>query len=262
MPPARPAEPQARTTLEFDILPQPDQTSCGPTCLHGLYRYFGEDLPLNSVIGDVFQWHRGGGTLAVFLGCHALERGYRARIYTFNLEVFDPTWFASKDVDLSAKLKAQMRVKRKHRLLRASEGYRRYLGLGGEIRFRDLEPSLVRKYLKRGIPILTGLSATYLYSSARELPNTEYDDVRGTPAGHFVVLHGYDAEEREVRIADPYVPNPFAKGHHYSVRIERVIQSILLGILTYDANLLIIEPATGSKGSAAGAGPNGNPDRR
>ena len=32
-------------------------------------------------------------TLAVLLGCHALRRGYEATIYTFNLQVFDPTWF-------------------------------------------------------------------------------------------------------------------------------------------------------------------------
>ena len=82
------------TRLEFDILPQPDNMSCGPTCLHALYRYYGDELPLEAVIEQV-ESLEGGGTLAVLLACHALRRGYDATIYTYNLKVFDPTWFSS-----------------------------------------------------------------------------------------------------------------------------------------------------------------------
>ena len=42
-------------------------------------------------------------------------------------------------------------------------------------------------------------------------------------------------------MADPMLPNPVSKSHQYLVSINRLICSILLGILTYDANLLIIE---------------------
>ena len=34
----------------IDILPQPDDASCGPTCLHAVYRYFDDELPLDEVI--------------------------------------------------------------------------------------------------------------------------------------------------------------------------------------------------------------------
>ena len=102
---------------------------------------------------------------------------------------------------------------------------------------------MIRSYLDRGIPILAGLSSTYLYRSIREYGfEGEEDDVRGEPAGHFVVLCGYDRKTREVLVADPLYPNPFADNHTYAVSIDRVIASILLGILTYDGNLLIIEP--------------------
>ena len=43
-------------------------------------------------------------------------------------------------------------------------------------------------------------------------------------------------------IADPYEANPVASGKDYAVTMERLINSILLGVLTYDANLLIIRP--------------------
>ncbi|MFH1020165.1 MAG: hypothetical protein V1782_06075, partial [Pseudomonadota bacterium] len=69
------------------------------------------------------------------------------------------------------------------------------------------------------------------------------DDVRGNPSGHFVLLCGYNRPDRLVAIADPYMANPMATGQKYEVSIDRVICAILLGIVTYDANLLIIEPS-------------------
>ena len=74
----------------FDIQAQPDDVTCGPTCLHSLYQYYKDDIPLKDVIRDVKQL-KNGGTLAVMLGNHALNRGYKAIIYTYNLNVFDPT---------------------------------------------------------------------------------------------------------------------------------------------------------------------------
>lgn len=51
----------ASATLAIET--QPDTTTCGPTCLHAVYRHFGDQI--------------------------ALARGYRATIHTWNLEVFD-----------------------------------------------------------------------------------------------------------------------------------------------------------------------------
>jgi hypothetical protein len=34
-----------------------------------------------------------------------------------------------------------------------------------------------------------------------------------------------------------------APGQYYEIKIDRVIGAILLGVLTHDANLLVIEPA-------------------
>lgn len=254
-----------KTRLELEILPQPSLTTCGPTCLHAVYGYFEDTLDLETVIDEITSLD-GGGTLAVFLAIHALRRGYRATIYTYNLKVFDPTWFRP-GVDIRQKLEQQLLAKpHKQKLRKATKGYLEFLRLGGELRFEDLRPKLIRRFLNKGIPILTGLSATYLYQSARELPNCEDDDVAGEAAGHFVVLHGYDRESRLVRVADPLADNPVGEGHYYEVGIERVISSILLGILTYDSNLLIIRPrdAVAGDGDPADVDPgdNGTHDER
>jgi hypothetical protein len=230
------------TKLRVEILPQPDDFTCGPTCLHALYSYFGDEVPLEQVIAEVPVLEN-GGTLDVLLANHALTRGYSARIFTYNVQMFDPTWFNRKGVDLAERLRLQSEHKESERLRIATEAYLLFLQRRGELRFEELTTALVRKYLSREVPILTGLSATYLYGTAREYgPDGRPDDIRGKPAGHFVVLCGYDKETREVLVADPLQKNPLSGTNQYTVSIDRVISAILLGILTYDANLLIIEP--------------------
>jgi hypothetical protein len=229
--------------LPLEILPQPDDTACGPTCLHAVYRYYGDALPLESIMQEVTPL-ASGGTLAVHLARHSLERGYRVTIYTYNLDLFDLTWFDDGKVDLSERLRAQARAKRDPNLRAATEAYLNYLALGGRVRYEPLRFRLIREHLERGHPILTGLSATYLYGCAREVGEDvlEYDDVRGVPVGHFVVLCGCDRARREVLVADPTADNPRFASHLYTVAVDRLIAAILLGVLTYDANLLLIEP--------------------
>jgi hypothetical protein len=230
--------------LHLGIKSQPDDTTCGPTCLHAVYTYFGDKISLDKVIGQVKQL-KGGGTLAVLLGCHALRRGYRAKLYTYNLQVFDPTWFASGAPAIEERLTTQMKVKKNSKIRAASKAYLDFLRLGGRICFEDLTSSLIRGLLKRSIPILTGLSATFLYRTARETAlgkKLVYDDIRGEPTGHFVVLCGYNMQDRTALVADPLLPNPISNSPIYTVRLNRLICAIMLGILTYDANLLIITP--------------------
>lgn len=228
--------------IELEILPQPDDRTCGPTCLQAVYNYFGDNISLEEVIRDTARLEN-GGTLAVNLACHALQRGYNAAIYTYNLQFFDPTWFSMPDREFVDRLKKQAENKSGRRLKAATQSYLEYLSLGGKLKFEDLDGNLIRKYLKKGIPILTGLSSTYLYGESRELESDDqYDDVRGVPVGHFVVLSGYDQEKRSVEIADPFHTNPVSGKLHYRVDVSRLICSILLGVLTYDANLLIIQP--------------------
>lgn len=235
--------PAGRYAFDLEILTQPDDSTCGPTCLHAVYRYFKDPVALDDVIAEVPRL-ASGGTLAVNLANHALRRGYRALIVTYNLTVFDPSWFSGDRPDLAERLRAQAAAKEDARLSEATEAYLEFLRLGGELTMEDLSPGLLRRWLEQGVPILTGLSATFLYRCAREIGDEvlSLDDVRGVPTGHFVVLCGWDAEERKVRVADPYQDELRTYEHIYWLPVERVINAILLGVLTYDANLLVLDP--------------------
>ncbi|HRD68963.1 MAG TPA: C39 family peptidase [Legionella sp.] len=234
--------------IELIIQSQPDDETCGPTSLHAIYQYYGLDISLEDIIKNVDR-SLSGGTLTPMLGTHALRQGFQTTIYIYNLNVFDPSWFHNGEIDnafLMSKLEAQMNYKNDPYITKETLAYMDYLKLDGKIRFHSLNVDLLKKYFNLGIPILTALSATYLYRSPRELFTDEsksiYDDIRGTPCGHFVVLCGYDKKKRLVVIADPHATNPLFNDHYYKVSINRLINSIMLGVLTYDANLLIIEP--------------------
>lgn len=228
--------------LPVKILPQPDETTCGPTCLHAVYRYWGDNEALESVVQRTGRLEQ-GGTFAVFLACDAIRKGYQATIYTYNLNVFDPTWFSDRSTDIAERLQRQREVKMDYRLQQATTGYLEFLQLGGKLRLIDLSRRLIERLLRRKLPILTGLSSTYLYRVKREYgPDDLPDDVRGVPSGHFVIIAGYNHDTGKVLVADPYQLNPYGEPHEYWLSIERVLSAVLLGIVTHDANLLIIHP--------------------
>ncbi|MCS6832683.1 MAG: cysteine peptidase family C39 domain-containing protein, partial [Flammeovirgaceae bacterium] len=174
--------------LDIKILPQPDDVTCGPTSLHAVYQYYGYHIELSQLIEET-QTLENGGTLAVLLGIDAIRRGFKAKIYTYNLKVFDPTWADLSSEQLIEKLELQLKVKHKSsRFETASKAYSTFLKNGGKIVFEDLHSGILKRYFSRNIPILTGLSATYLYNSKREYNQGKksiYDDIKGYPMGHF-----------------------------------------------------------------------------
>ena len=234
--------------IDLTMQTQPNDETCGPTCLHAIYHHYGLDISLNNVIHGVARSHS-GGTLAPFIGKHALDLGFTTTIYINNLDIFDPSWFYHQGhakANLIQKLEAQMQHKHDKALIQSSQAYQDYIERGGTVKFRTINAQLLRTYFDKKLPILTGLSATYLYRCSRERYTPEgtgvYDDIRGTPCGHFVVLCGYDDLHRRVVVADPARENPLSHDHYYKVSINRLINAIMLGVLTYDANLLIIQP--------------------
>lgn len=137
----------------------------------------------------------------------------------------------------------QARVKKNRKLRWATKGYLRFLNAGGEIRFDELTPRLLQENFQAGKPIIAGLSSTYLYQSPRERNRDNIpDDVRGYPQGHFVVLYGIDKPRRNVFVADPLKENPFSPRGRYCISMDRFFASVFLGIVTYDANFLVISP--------------------
>lgn len=224
---------------------QPDDVTCGPTCLRKVYDFYGLRLDDREVLAGLHR-NDDGGTLAVYLGMAALERGFAARIYSYDLRIFDPTWAGLPPAALGEKVHARFPHLRDGKRLRAARAYLDFLERGGEIRFDELTPGLLRRIIDREHPVLAGLSATHLYGFARERQREDGvlvpDDVGGEPTGHFVVIVGYEHWGRRFSVRDPSEHVPLAADGRQVVDAQRLINAILLGDLTYDAVLLELWP--------------------
>lgn len=224
---------------------QPDDVTCGPTCLRKVYDFYGLQLGGDEVLGEIDR-NEDGGTLAVFLGISALRRGFRARIYSYDLQIFDPTWDRLDRDRLMEKIHARFPHLRDGKRLRAARAYLEFLEMGGEIAFQDLTPALLRRIIDREHPVLAGLSATYLYNFMRERQTADDDlvpdDVAGEPTGHFVVIVGYEHWGRRFSLRDPAEHVPVSPDGRQVVDGQRLINAILLGDITYDAVLLELWP--------------------
>jgi len=232
--------------LAVGRIQQPDEVTCGPTCLRKVYAFYGAEQSLEEVLGSL-ERNEDGGTLAVFLGMAAMKNGYRARIYTYDLQIFDPTWSDLPREALTQKIRARFPYLKDEKRHRAADAYMRFLEAGGDLAFDELTPALLKSIIDRGHPILAGLSATHLYRFPRERYDEELgahvdDDVRGEPTGHFVVISGYDQWGRRLVVLDPSEHVPVSANGRVVVDSERLINSILLGDVTYDAVLLEVWP--------------------
>jgi hypothetical protein len=240
-------EARAAHELPLQRFLQPDDVTCGPTCLRKVYSFYGLDITVDDIVAAL-ERNEDGGTLAVFLGISALERGFSARIYSYDLRIFDPTWFGLGAAELGEKILSRFPYLADAKRLQAAGAYVRFLEMGGELRFDELTPSLLKSIIDREHPVLAGLSATYLYRYSRERWDDVTgrpidDDVRGEPTGHFVVISGYQQWGRRLVVRDPFEHVPNSEDGRLVVDAERLTNAILLGDVTYDAVLLEVWPA-------------------
>lgn len=225
-------------------LRQPDDFSCGPTCIYKVLKGYGDPREFDAVAALVRRTDN-GGTLGVFLGQAALELGYEATIYSYNLRVCDPTWSSLAPPQLADKLAARAAAVHEPKLKDSVDAYARFVRSGGQVRFDDLSIELLVSLLDGGHPVVVGLSATYLYQTPRENPITNgIDDVVGEPEGHFLVVCGYRQQGRHFIVSDPYRGLPMTVTGTYEVGAQRLLNAILLGDVTYDGVLLVVAPRT------------------
>jgi peptidase C39-like protein len=232
--------------LDLHVSKQPDDESCGITCLQAIYDYYSHPTSLDKLKHEIEHWQT-GGTVAVNLARHALTHGFEAEIHSYNIKIFDPSWNDLGPKDLALKLKKRQRKIRSKKQKQVIGFYLDFLRKGGVLKFDDLDEALFTRLFKAHHPIICGLSATYLYQQMRETPDNQEDDIIGQPVGHFVVVSGWDPQSRTVTIQDPLRKNPLSDSGTYTLPFTKFSNAVMLGILTYDENLLVIRTKAKTK---------------
>jgi len=81
--------------LPIHILPQPDDETCGPTCLHAVYRFWGEDIGLDEAMPSHPEWTPtlrrmlGAGTLSSRIRSCVPPAPSRSALHTVYAEIAD-----------------------------------------------------------------------------------------------------------------------------------------------------------------------------
>ena len=177
------------------MIAQPDDATCGPTSLHAVYRYFGQELDLASVI-DAVAYLEGGGTLAAYLGLDVLASRVRGLHLLLRPSPVRPylggTGYALSHRQATTAAFLQKEGSSSGRPRKPTSAF---CNTGASCGLPTSRSTCSAPISTGKLPVLAGLSATYLYRTMREYaiaPNqTAYHDLQGEPAGHFVVLYGF-----------------------------------------------------------------------
>ena len=227
-----------RVQLKVPRLKQKPFT-CGPSSLQQVFAYYGIKKSINQLLKEIKLYKK--GTFDGQLGLCALENGFKAIIIDYNLHAYDPTWFKLSKKALIKKLKQSLKH-RKGEYKTKVQWLIKYFEAGGNIKFEIVTPELIKSYLKKKIPVIVCLMMTSLYKEKRRITIKQKkgrrsikSDLKGKPAGHYLVVSGYDGDK--LFVTDPYYNIPYSKKGEYKISSKELIASILM----WNGSLLIIE---------------------
>jgi hypothetical protein len=175
--------------------------TCGPSSLQQVMAYYGKKMKLGDIIKDIPMFM--DGTYLAYLAKYAMEAGFKPLIITYNVDIFDPTWFRLSRKSLIKKLRSRSRIRKLDiNIRRGCKSYVDYLESGGKLSFNFTTTEIIKKYLKKKRPIIVRLSSTILHDRKRlDLNKDKRDDISGSPGFHFVVVSGY--KNGKFLIVDP-----------------------------------------------------------
>lgn len=215
--------------------------TCGPSALQQILAYYGVKKSLNEILKNFKMYEY--GTWDFDLLSYVLRLGFKAEITTYNLDIFDPTWFKLSRKKLIKKLKSRLKYAKPFH----KQGIRsciRFLELGGRIRFKIITEKIIKDYLRKKIPVIACFCFTALWKCKRAYSKKTKkgyksisNDIRGVPEGHFIVISGYAKDK--FFVTDPSYNIPVSKTGKYSVPIKDLIAYILMKDY---GNICVIKP--------------------
>lgn len=209
-----------------------------------IYSYFGIKVPLEKLLDDL-KIDKYTGTFTAQLGLHAKNSGLQTLILCSNPYYVSPAWSKLDNQTIYKKiggwLAFELQGKNKIRKNKFKKGTRfilAYIKNGGKIKIIDLTTRLIDGYLDQGYLMTGAIEESWLWEK-RKIPKTaEFDDIKGIPQGHFVVLYGHDAENYFV--SDPYPTGLEGKNGLYKVKKDKFLVSCLF----WEATLLAVNSLT------------------
>ncbi|MFH0836749.1 MAG: C39 family peptidase [Candidatus Aenigmatarchaeota archaeon] len=180
------------------------EMTCGPSCLQQIFAYHGKIVDLDDII-KILDKKKGfvlTGTSTWHLGFCADAFGYKSDVISYDVNIIDPTWMKLSKKELVKKITKRIILEKlsfsKTRLMAMQD----YILYGGSYSFTMPSKDILLKYLKKKIPVIIRLCSTLLYNNSRiDWNSCKFNDIKGYPFGHYVVVSGY--ENGHFIITDP-----------------------------------------------------------
>jgi len=186
--------------LKVPYIPQRKGT-CGSSSLQQVLAYYGVKLGLDEILKDIKKYKY--GTFMPYLGLYAKRLGFMPKIVTYDVKVFDPTWFGLLVGQIIKKLETRSREMDVPHVYRSEcKAFVRYLKAGGAIEFDFIKKGRIIKELERKRPVIVDVCSTILHRKERKnRVKDKYSDTSGEPMYHAVVVSGH--EKGKFIIVDP-----------------------------------------------------------
>ncbi len=157
------------------------------------------------------------GTWSPYIGIYAMKLGYNVEIFTYDVSLFDPTWFNLSNKSLIKKLKiAIKKIKDKDKKF-GVRGYIDFLREGGKLTFKIPTKKILIKFLKKKIPPMAFVNSTAYYKRKRKDFKAGKRSEFGEVGGHCIVISGY--KNGKFIVTDPN----YFKGGIYEVPEDKLI---------------------------------------
>lgn len=205
-----------KTLYEVNHQYQPTNTTCSPTALSMLLRYYGEEFNVADISAKVPQVKNEKGedcgTINQQMATWCISLGFDVVLYTADVQVIDQSWSKLTSTEVVERLEARksgFKVPSLGELWNNAycQAYIEFIRSGGELHIANaITSKLLYKMLEKG-PVLPCLSFDTLYGIGRTInigeKETKPDDVNGKAWNHSVVIYGND-EQGNFLVADPW----------------------------------------------------------
>ncbi len=215
--------------MKRDQFPNAQQTvgshACGPVSTYNIHKYFGTKITLPEILKDL------GVTLKSLtfpsqLANHLRRQSYIVEVLTSCSYVVSPQWMGKPSSSIIDQLTKWCGYNKKSTWLKGATLLLEYMKDGGKVTVLNLTTKVLDDYLDQGYVILACLEESWLWGKRKIADKNIFDDVKGNPRGHFVVL--YDKNDHDYRVSDPYPTGLPGREGTYTVSKDTVLTSILL----------------------------------
>ncbi len=173
---------------------------CGATALAEVMEYFDKKrYNIREIAKETEKTYKNIDWLFA-AGISAIKRGFKSKITTVSIEIFDPSWATLNKNKLIRKMEKRLEYLMS---LNTKDSYIvewnisplkwaiEYLRKGGELFYHPITTKLIKNFLNKKIPLITPMNENLFYGIKRTTENDEYDDIKGMGTGHIIVISGF-----------------------------------------------------------------------